>query len=174
MKIGILSDTHQKLKKAKASLEMLLDEGAEFIIHAGDIVEVEMLEMLKNSNTRYVAVFGNNDAHLLKYQNNYNLVKEPHYFKLCNTTFKLMHMPYYMTGDTEVVVFGHTHTFFAQMDGGSLFINPGEVCARKKPISECAMLEVESDEFVLTHYTRQKGAKKFSSATSFYKRDMLR
>jgi putative phosphoesterase len=170
MKIGILSDTHSKIKKAKKALNLLLDNGAEFIIHAGDIVELEMLELLKNCSKRYVAVYGNNDAHLVKYHNDYNLVQEPHYFKLADTTFKLMHMPYYMSGDTQVVVFGHTHQFLSEIKGGSLFLNPGEVCARKKPLSECAMLEVKKKEFIVTHYTRENKTDKFISQNFSFKR----
>jgi len=170
MKIGIISDTHSKLKKAKTALNLLIDNGAEFIIHAGDIVELEMLELLKNCSKRYVAVYGNNDAHLVKYHNDYNLVKEPHYFKLANTKFKLMHMPYYMNPDSEIVLFGHTHHFLSEMKGDSLFLNPGEVCARKKPISECAMLEIDDNNFLVTHYTKEKDSKRFNSQQFSYER----
>lgn len=170
MKIGIISDTHSKLKKAKKALDILLDDGAEFIVHAGDIVELEMLEMLKNSSKRYVAVYGNNDAHLIQYHDKYNLVKEPHYFKLANTKFKLMHMPYYMNNDAEVVIFGHTHQFLSEFKETTLFLNPGEVCARKKPISECVMLEVTEKEFFVTHYSRENNSDKFITENFSYKR----
>ena len=121
MKIGILSDTHTKVELARDALDVLLENGAEFIIHAGDIVEVEILEMLKNCGKRYVAVYGNNDAHLVEHHNKYNLVQEPHYFKLAETKFKLMHLPFYMAPDTEIVVFGHTHTFESDFKNGTLF-----------------------------------------------------
>ena len=170
MKIGIISDTHSKVKKAKIALDTLLDDGAEFIIHAGDIVELEMLELLKNSTKRYVAVYGNNDAHLVRYHNDYNLVKEPHYFKLANTKFKLMHLPYYMNNDSEVIIFGHTHHFFSEIKGDSLFLNSGEVCARKKPISECAMLEITDKEFIITHYTKHDTAHRFNTKEFSYQR----
>ncbi|MDY0234220.1 MAG: metallophosphoesterase family protein, partial [Sulfurimonas sp.] len=63
MKIGIISDTHSKVKMAKNAINLLIESGAEFIIHAGDIVERETLELLKNSKVPYIAVYGNNDAH---------------------------------------------------------------------------------------------------------------
>ena len=126
MKIGILSDTHSKVKKAKASLDLLIENGAEFLVHAGDIGEKETLELLKNSGKRYVAVYGNNDAHLVQYHNNYNLVQEPYYFKIANTKFKLMHLPYYLSADSDVVIFGHTHQFEHKYQNNTLFLNPGE------------------------------------------------
>ena len=156
MKIGVLSDSHSKVNKAKKALDFLIEKGAEFIIHAGDIVEVEMLELLANCGKRYIAVYGNNDAHLVHYHNAYNLVQEPYYFKLADTKFKLMHLPFYMTPDAEVIIFGHTHEFEVAFKGESLYLNPGEICARNKAFSECAMLEVKTNEFIVDYYTRKK------------------
>ena len=170
MKIGILSDTHTKVKKAKESLDKLISDGAEFIIHAGDICEYETLELLKNCGKRYVAVYGNNDAHLVEYHNNYNLVQEPYYFKLAQTEFKLMHLPFYMTPDVEVVLFGHTHEFHSEFNNNTLFLNPGESCARNKPLSECAMLEVKTNKFKVTYYSKEKNASKFKSKKFTYER----
>ncbi len=162
MKIGIISDTHKKVKKTKKALAHLLENGAEFIIHAGDIVEVEILEMLKNSPLDYLAVYGNNDAHLVEHHENYNLVQEPYYFNLAGLKFKLMHLPYYMAPDADIIIFGHTHIFQTEMNNGKLFLNSGEVCARKKPVSEFAMLEVFDDKFVVTHYEKGDGEVVFS------------
>jgi len=155
MKIGIISDTHSKVKKAKRALDTLLADGAEFIVHAGDIVELENLDMLEDSGVRYVAVYGNNDAHLVHHHSKYNLVQEPYYFKIANTKIKLMHLPFYMSPDADVVLFGHTHTFESDYKGNTLFLNSGEVCARSKPISEWAMLDISEDKFKVTHYTRE-------------------
>jgi len=154
MKIGLLSDTHKKVDYSQSVIDHLLHEGAEFLIHCGDIVKEEMLQQLKNSKQRYVAVYGNNDPHLAEVHNRYNLVQEPHYFKLAGTTFKLMHLPFYMSPDAQVVLFGHTHTFECDFKNGTLFLNPGEACARNKSVSECAMLEVKDDLFTVTQYSR--------------------
>jgi putative phosphoesterase len=171
MKIGILSDTHTKVKKAKAALDMLVKNGAEFIIHAGDIVEKEILDLLENCGRKYIAVYGNNDAHLVEYHNKYHLVQEPYYFKLANTKFKLMHLPFYMSSDAEVIIFGHTHKFEVEFVDGTLFLNPGEVCARNKPVSECAMLEVLENEFIVQYYTKKAKEKNYSIEKTFsYKR----
>jgi len=163
VKIGILSDTHKKEEYSQQVINHLLEEGAEFLIHAGDIVKEDVLMQLHNSGVRYVAVYGNNDSHLAEVHNNYNLVQEPHYFKLAQTKFKLMHLPFYMNPDTEIVIFGHTHTFECDFKKETLFLNPGEVCARSKPISECAMLEVTDENFNVTHYTRPLKKTKFKA-----------
>jgi len=171
MKIGILSDTHTKVQSAKIVLDMLLANGAKFIIHAGDICEYETLELLKNCGKRYVAVYGNNDANLVPFHNEFNLVQEPYYFKLADTKFKLMHLPFYLSPDAEVVIFGHTHTFESDMKKGTLYLNPGEVCARSKPLIESAMLEVTEKKFIVTYYyAKKKKEDSFKSKEFSYKR----
>ena len=170
MKIGVISDTHKKVKKARKAIDMLIENGAEFIVHAGDIVEAEILDLLENCGKRYVAVYGNNDSHLISLHKQYNLVQEPYYFKLADTKFKLMHLPFFMTPDTEVVLYGHTHIFESEFINGTLFLNPGEVCARNYPVSSCVMLEVTPSKLHVTRYTRQKKIKGFESENFSYKR----
>jgi len=170
MKIGIISDTHTKSTKAKEALDMLIENGAEFIIHAGDIVEIETLELLKNCGKEYLAVYGNNDAHLVGYHNKYNLVQEPHYFELKNTKFKLMHLPFYMSPDAEVIIFGHTHKFELEFINGTLFLNPGESCARNKPVSECALLEIQDQKLFVTYYAKKKESIEFQETRFSFER----
>ena len=171
MKIGILSDTHKKVNRAKESLNLLIENGAEFIVHAGDIVEVATLDLLKNCGKRYVAVYGNNDPHLARYHNKYNLVQEPYYFKLADTKFKLMHLPFYMSPDADVIIYGHTHTFKSEFVSDTLFLNPGESCARNKPVSECALLDITKEEFLVTYFAKAKKEEFYSNTSFLYKRN---
>ena len=170
MKIGIISDTHKKVKKAKKAIAMLIENGAEFIIHAGDVVEVEILQMLKNCSLDYLAVYGNNDVHLVQHHEDFELVQEPFYFKLDGLKFKLMHLPYYMAPDTDVVVFGHTHHFHTEFNNGTLFLNSGEICGRKKPTSECMMLETKDDKCIVTQYAKPDGEIEFQTKKFEFKR----
>jgi len=155
MKIAVLSDTHRKFSLAKEAIDFLTLQGVKFIVHAGDICQHETLEYIKNTGLPYIVVYGNNDAHLMQYHDQYNLVQEPYYFKLAETKFKLMHLPLYMSNDAEVIIFGHTHHFEATQKGGSLYLNPGEVCAREKPWSEVVILDVESNNFIVNYYTKK-------------------
>ena len=172
LKIGVISDTHSKVKKTKKAINQLIKDGAEFFIHAGDIVEIEVLDMLEDSGKKYIAVYGNNDTHLFQYHDKYNLVQEPYYFRLANTKFKLMHLPFYMNPDTEIIISGHTHFFHAEKKNDTLFLNPGEVCARKKPITEFAMLEITEEDFFVTHYEKSEDSKKFTLDDYSFKRSI--
>jgi uncharacterized protein len=170
MKIGILSDTHSKVGRAKKVIDHLIEKGAEYLIHAGDICEVDVLDYLVEKKITYLAVYGNNDAHMVQHHRTFNLVQEPHLFKIKDVKFKLMHLPYYMSPDTDVVIFGHTHMFETDFKNGTLFINPGEACARNKPLSECAMLSVTQSDFKVEYYSRELKTKEWKTQHITYER----
>lgn len=170
MKIGLLSDTHSKVGRSQKAIDHLKANQAAFLIHAGDIVKPEILQQLKNSGLPYLAVYGNNDAKLVEYHNNYNLVQEPHYFTLAKTKCKLMHLPFYMNADAEVVIFGHTHIFECDFKNKTLFLNPGETCARDEPFSSCALLEITDSHFNVTRYVRPIGAQLFEETHYTFER----
>ncbi len=155
MKIAILSDSHRKTDLTLKALEMLKQKGAQYLIHAGDLEIEENLKALKDSNLTYVSVFGNNDQNLVQHQHKYNIKKEPYYFKIKDISFKLMHLPYYLTGDTDIIVYGHTHNFEQKLINGRLFINPGEVCARNKNLTECVLLEINDGQYTVNYYFKK-------------------
>lgn len=137
------------------AIEYLKAQGCEILIHAGDLEIIENLELLKHSGLIYTSVFGNNDYNLVQYQNDYKIHKEPYYFKIKESTFKLMHLPYFMNNDTDILIYGHTHQFEAKYENNQLIINPGEVCARNKPLSECATLEISKNHYKITYNFRK-------------------
>jgi predicted phosphodiesterase len=63
-----------------------------------------------------------------------------------------MHLPFFMSPDADIIISGHTHEFEIDLYEGRLFLNPGECCARNKPLSEYALLEVEKDYFQITQF----------------------
>ena len=162
LKIGVLSDSHRKTKLHQEAIAHLLSCGAEYLLHAGDLEIEEHLQILEDSPVPYVAVYGNNDINLIPLYGTsnigtYNIHQEPYYFKIQELKIKMMHHPYYMTPDVDIVISGHTHQFEASLHNTTLFLNPGEVCAREKPLTECAMIEYDSESkiFNVTHYFKE-------------------
>ena len=121
MKIGILSDSHHKNDYLKECIEFLKKENCEYLIHAGDICSKDGLDILKDSNLKYIAVFGNNDRDLFQFSEDYNIKKEPYYFKIEDKSFKLMHLPFHLHPDTDIIIFGHTHKFDCEYKNKKLF-----------------------------------------------------
>ncbi|WP_457596996.1 metallophosphoesterase family protein [Hydrogenimonas sp.] len=154
MIFGILSDTHKKAGRAQKAIEMLVEKGAEFLIHAGDIGKEETLAAMEATGLPYAAVLGNNDASLRDLRGRYALFTEPHYFDVGGLRIKLMHHPWFLSPDADLVVCGHTHAFAARLRQGTLFCNPGEVCARNKPISEAALVERLESGWRVVHCQR--------------------
>lgn len=155
MRIGIFSDTHRKVGRAKRIIELLASLGSEYLVHAGDIVEEETLKELKKCGLPFKAVFGNNDRHLRELKDEYGLVYEPYYFDLDRLKFKLMHIPVYLNPDADVVIFGHTHKKYINFTGKTLFLNPGEACARNKDLSECLLLETSENAYKVSYFYRK-------------------
>ncbi len=155
MKIGIISDTHKRTTRAFKAIDLLIENGAEFIVHSGDIVKTEILDYLEE-RIKYIAVLGNNDYHLYPYIDKYQLVTEPYKFKLAKKTFKIMHYPKYMFPlDTDIIIYGHTHTKDIAFNGNNLIINSGEICARDTGISSCMMLEVKDKQYKINIFDRK-------------------
>ena len=170
MKIGILSDSHFKSDYTKDVIDFLKDKGSEYLIHAGDLCIEENLKLLKESGLKYISVFGNNDSNLFSLANKYNIKQEPYHFKIKDIKFKLMHMPFYLHGDSDIVIFGHTHIFESDYKNKTLFVNPGEVCAREKPRIECVFLEINENEYIISYYFKNINKEFFEKEEYRYER----
>lgn len=170
MKIGVISDSHKKIGRAKKGIDFLINEGANYIIHSGDIVQIEVLEYLKVLSIPYLAVYGNNDKHLIEFHDDFNLVQEPYYFQIRDIKLKLMHHPYFMTPDVDILIYGHTHIAHSQMSGGTLFINSGEICARDHPFSKVAMINIKEEKFIVDIYQREIKQSEWISKQTIYDR----
>jgi uncharacterized protein len=59
MRIGIMSDTHDQLKRASRAARRLVNEGAETLIHCGDLTRPDIVYECAVIPTYFV--FGNND-----------------------------------------------------------------------------------------------------------------
>jgi len=170
VKIGILSDSHKKIGRQQKVIDELKNLGAEFLIHAGDLCKEENLQTLAESGLEYVAVFGNNDHSLINLKDKYNIHQEPYYFNYRDISFKLMHIPNYLDRDSNIIVFGHTHIYQSDYIKNSLYINPGEVCARNYPLSSFVLLEIDEDEYRVNRYIRAIKKKLWQIETKVYKR----
>jgi len=161
LKIGVLSDTHKRSDLQKEAIEKLKKEDAQYLLHLGDVRLEENLKQLKESNLPYRVVFGNHDRALKGLENIYHIKNEPYYLKIKDLKIKMMHLPYYMSADSDIVLFGHLHKFSVEFHNNTLFLNPGEVCARNKNLTECALIEVSKDRYLVKYYFKEPAAKEW-------------
>lgn len=130
-KIGIISDTHGVLRDDV--MEILKD--CDIIIHAGDFDRGEILDRLRYMGNVY-AVRGNNDGEWA------NGLKKSLRFSIDGANFFMTHNRKDVSwelGDTDIVIFGHTHRYFEEKIDGRLWLNPGS-CGRPRFGGELSMV----------------------------------
>lgn len=155
-KIGIISDTHNKLpESALAALE-----GCDRIIHAGDICAPEILWQLEGA-APVCAVLGNNDhldfgpsvnpcASFIEEGVRFVIVHEPRHLKNALSNFT-------DSGNKIVAVHGHTHVPKLETDDSSplydILICPGAVNRSREVLGRktVAFVEVDNGRIVRTH-----------------------
>ena len=60
MQIGLISDTHDRLERTQAAVELLAAAGAQVLIHCGDLTEPDIVHVCGRFSSYFV--FGNNDG----------------------------------------------------------------------------------------------------------------
>lgn len=138
-KIAVISDTHGLLRPE--ILEIL--RGCDAILHGGDINRQEILDVL-NEIAPVFAVRGNNDKAWAE-----NL-PETLDFTLYGIRFFMVHNKKQIPkeiGDTDIIVYGHSHKYEEKYVDGKLFLNPGSCGPRRftQPIT-FAVLEIADDQ----------------------------
>jgi uncharacterized protein len=131
MKIGVISDTHIPRSALKLPGEIYnAFKGVDMIIHAGDLVDMSLLDELKKL-ARTEAVHGNMDTAAVQSLLPARKVIEagglkiglthgsgPH-FNLINTVKREF------PEKVDAIVFGHSHSPLNEVRDGILFFNPG-------------------------------------------------
>lgn len=148
----IISDTHQRLKKAEKVISKLVD--LDFLIHAGDHWQ-DGIELGKKFQLDTFVVAGNCDP--------FGLGKDEEVFKIGNKNILLTHGSKYgvkndyqrllyrgIEAKADLIIFGHTHVpINLEVDAVKLF-NPGSLeLPRNNSKPSYGLLEVKEDKIYL-------------------------
>lgn len=136
-RIGVLSDTHGKLREEVAEILRECD----VILHAGDINTPKVLDSLREIAPLYI-VRGNADKEWA------DGLPEKLSEEICGLKVFMVHNKKHIpkeTGNYELVVFGHSHKYEERREGNCLFLNPGSCGPRRfsQPVT-MAVVEVEA------------------------------
>ena len=143
LQLVLTSDTHlpRRAHDLPESLWTAID-AADVVVHAGDWVDVGLLDAFEERATRLVGVYGNNDGPLLRAR-----LPEVARVELAGVRFAVVHETGAAAGrerrcaaafpDDDVLVFGHSHipwdTTAARADGTTLrLLNPGSPTDRRR------------------------------------------
>jgi len=136
LKIGILSDSHDRLPMIERAVQRFHEAGVDMVLHAGDFVSPFTALPLAELGVRFVGVFGNNDGDKLYLRERFADIGKVHLgyhsFEADGLRVVLMHEPKSIdalvaSGHYDLVVYGHTHKIDLR-DGPCAVINPGEAC----------------------------------------------
>jgi putative phosphoesterase len=138
-RLVITSDTHHpvRAKDLPAALWAAIDE-AHVVIHAGDWVSVELLDLVEARSAMLVGVVGNNDHGELR-----DRLPEVAAIDLEGVRFSVVHETGQATGreqrmdaaypGTDVLVFGHSHIPWDSVTPeGMRLLNPGSPTDRRR------------------------------------------
>lgn len=137
-RIGVLSDTHGKLREEV--VEIL--KSCDVILHAGDIHTQKVLDGLREIAPLYI-VRGNADKEWA--EGLPEILSE----EICGLRVFMVHNKKQIpkeTGNYDLVVFGHSHKYEERREAGCLFLNPGSCGPRRfsQPVT-MAVVEVEEE-----------------------------
>lgn len=152
MKVGILSDSHDNLGSAADVLSVFLREGAEAILHLGDVCSPHVLEPFRSCGVPLVGVFGNNDADRagLQAASGNRFQRGPHICEIGGRRILMSHSFDELQGEIgdggkfDLILFGHTHRPLTMRVGRALVINPGEACGFMSGRATCAVIDLET------------------------------
>jgi len=130
-KIGVISDTH--LMHANNYIRKIVKDyfaDVSILIHAGDVVSLDVLDVFCEPSKDTIVVSGNMDNPDIK-----NAFPSKQVLKIDEVTIGIIHgwgSPFGIRdrirtefSDVHVIVYGHTHQAFNQVENGILFFNPG-------------------------------------------------
>lgn len=133
MKIVVISDTHIPDRANEIPKELLEDlKNADLVIHAGDLVDLSVLDKLKSICKNVKAVWGNMDPDEVRKN-----LPEKEVIEVGNYRIGLMHgygPPYrliellssvFKNDKVDLIIFGHSHSSLNEKKDNILFFNPG-------------------------------------------------
>ncbi len=150
MRIGLISDTHDRLPAIDAALERFAALGIRTLIHPGDLIAPFAARRLAAFPGRLYVTFGNNDGERAGLKGVLPQIQDgPLWVELAGRRLLVHHfIDWCRPADVRraaVVITGHTHEPRVERSA-SLLVNPGECCGWVSGRATVATLDLDSLE----------------------------
>ena len=135
MKIGLISDTHDKIQNIRKAVRIFNDKHVDLVIHAGDFVNPIAVESL--AGVKLVGVLGNNDTDIAGLTSTFDKIHGELKGEIFETVYDGLKFAIYhgtnlakreqliKSGKYDVLIYGHTHRKDNRFIGTTRVINPG-------------------------------------------------
>ncbi|MBD3271692.1 MAG: YfcE family phosphodiesterase [Elusimicrobia bacterium] len=155
--LGVISDTHAYNGGALSSDIKKIFEGADGIIHAGDLTDYPILQELEHIATVW-AVYGNMDTDQLKKE-----LPERRIIEWEGKRIGVIHgakltrgdprdiLPVFVGDQIDCLIFGHSHQPFNQIIKGILCFNPGSPAGLYDYSPSIGTLRIEEGKIIAEH-----------------------
>lgn len=154
MRVGLLSDTHDRVPAVAALLKEMQARDVSFVLHAGDYCSPFSLKPFQDLNVAMAGVFGRNDGDqegiraFAEQGMGQELFGSPHSIKFGEHKVLIVHD----IGDVversvlahAFVIHGHTHLQEMKTRGDTLIVNPGEACGWLYGSPTAAILDLDT------------------------------
>ncbi len=164
MKVCILSDSHDHISLLDAAVELAVEQGAEAILHCGDVVAPSTLQCLDKYGLPVHVIHGNNTGDLYtlgrlasREENNIHYHGMDAGLELAGRRIFLVHYPHYAkamaaTGEWDLVCCGHSHKVLidtVENLKGTMtqLVNPGTIGGVGRAPATFVMADLEQMSF---------------------------
>jgi putative phosphoesterase len=182
MKVCILSDSHDHRPLLEAAVRAAKEEGAEAVLHCGDVVAPSTLSVLKPLGLPIHVIHGNNTGDLYmmaritsKPGSQVTFYGQDAGIVLAGRKIFLVHYPHYAkamatTGDWDLVCCGHDHEAkietVTNIKGGiTHMVNPGTVGGVAAPATY-VIGDLETMQFTLRNVELEPAANSLAASSS--------
>jgi putative phosphoesterase len=156
MKVGIISDTHDRQGDVARAAEIFSEQKVGYILHAGDMVSASTAKAFaKVEGAKFIGVLGNCDREgsmLTSYVNDFGGEIHGHIYRgeIGGRRVFMTHNPSTLgevaQGDSfDLVVYGHTHKQLIRKAGETLVINPGTSAVVVLELDDMSVVEIPLD-----------------------------
>jgi len=158
MRVGIISDTHDRLEMIRGAVKIFNDEGVSLVLHAGDYVSPFTADAFRPLKAKFMGVFGNNDGDKVYLRKKYGEIGAEirGSFAIVDADGKRMGLLHGHDGlllealsgsvAIDVLVYGHTHSPSITRKGRVLFVNSGDASGYLSDKATIGVLDTKTEE----------------------------
>lgn len=151
MRIGLLSDTHDRLPTLQAALDRFARLGITTLIHPGDVIAPFAAKLLAAFPGTLHITYGNNDGERAGLKTVLPQIQDgPLWVPLADKRVLVHHFIDWCAPDdvarADIVITGHTHQAGLERRDGKLLVNPGECCGWVTGRCTVATLDLNTNE----------------------------